>query len=486
MESAGTRWAMQDEADEEFGVRQLIAALLSPATLAHVLLLVFASVALLATTSKMDGGSGYTAVIITALAAAQVLTALVARSERGLSMLSVKGGAGLRARLIASLRSLLLPILFTGLIAVTLLSTVAAEESARATWALAVAGLFIAWSAGQALSFRAAVSNWTRGRMRCADETPRDGGLRRFAIIAGFEQLLVAGAIAVLFGQIIPDRLGRQPEPLIWLGFVAASIGLYSFGIFLGRKHLRQSLKTVGGAALAHRWALFCFAFGAWHMASLWRRVFSDPDDVVMLAEEAFLMTLTVFTAVWSLSSRSMKGGSRLFTDRNALFWALAFGYGYAGSIILLTDLTDGLPLFGSLPATLGMGHGITALTLAVAYGGPLAKPIIRPVDSAEGVTGDARADPEAGGAPAPVAIPDSSQMAGEGPSDSTGSTVPAPARSDSETTGSSLAGGNESPADGARSRSAEADMEPMLIPATELAGGDDDEPDDDDVELVD
>jgi hypothetical protein len=365
---------MEDEATEAeaFGIKQLIASLLSPATLAHVLLLVVASIALLATTSSIDGGAGYTAVLVTALVASQILTAFVASSDSGIRMLSVSGGNGFKARIVSSLRSLIIPLTFTTIIAGILLTTVAADEAARSTWAMVLAALFIAWSAGQALSFKAAMSAWVGGQKKTQVSEPKDGTLQGFIVRSSLEQIVIAGAIAALFGKVLPEKLGRTPDPLIWAGYFAASLGLFAIGIFLARNRLASSIKTVGGNARAHRWAFFCFAFTSWHLASLWRRVFTEPDDVVMLAEEATLMLLTVFTAVWSLSSKSMKGGSRLFTNRNALFWALAFGYGYSGSIIILTDLTDGLPLLGSLATTLGMGHGITALTLTLTFSAPL------------------------------------------------------------------------------------------------------------------
>ena len=60
-----------------------------------------------------------------------------------------------------------------------------------------------------------------------------------------------------------------------------------------------------------------------------------------MLVEELLLMVSTVFMAIWSLTSKSYKSVFRLVDERNALPIGLAFGYAYAGSVAMLTNVLN-------------------------------------------------------------------------------------------------------------------------------------------------
>lgn len=60
-----------------------------------------------------------------------------------------------------------------------------------------------------------------------------------------------------------------------------------------------------------------------------------------MLIEELVLMVSTVFMAIWGLTSRSYKSKFRLVDEHNALPIGLAFGYAYAGSVAMLTNVLD-------------------------------------------------------------------------------------------------------------------------------------------------
>ena len=74
-------------------------------------------------------------------------------------------------------------------------------------------------------------------------------------------------------------------------------------------------------------------------------------------------MVFAVVMAIWALSSRGVKSGSKLFTSENALFWGLAFGFGYAGSIAMITRLSG-----GGLATTMGFGHLVTAGALILMH----------------------------------------------------------------------------------------------------------------------
>ena len=88
-------------------------------------------------------------------------------------------------------------------------------------------------------------------------------------------------------------------------------------------------------------------------------------------------MILTVLLAIWSLASRDVNRGGKLFTSENALFWGLAFGFGYAGSIAMITNLSDSLG-GGNLATTMAIGHLVTAITIIMIHSKTLTKHKIR------------------------------------------------------------------------------------------------------------
>jgi hypothetical protein len=70
------------------------------------------------------------------------------------------------------------------------------------------------------------------------------------------------------------------------------------------------------------------------------------------------LMILTVFMAIWALTSKADGRNSKLFTKDNALFWGVAFGYAYAGSVAMITSVFD------DLTAVLIGGHILVVATV--------------------------------------------------------------------------------------------------------------------------
>jgi hypothetical protein len=86
-----------------------------------------------------------------------------------------------------------------------------------------------------------------------------------------------------------------------------------------------------------------------------------------MIIEEFILMVFTVLLAIWSLASRDVSRGGKLFTSENALFWGLAFGFGYAGSIAMITNMSNSIG-GGNLATTMAIGHLVTAITLIMIH----------------------------------------------------------------------------------------------------------------------
>ena len=69
-------------------------------------------------------------------------------------------------------------------------------------------------------------------------------------------------------------------------------------------------------------------------------------------------MIVTVFLAIWALTSKGEGSTSELFTPENALFWGVSFGYAYAGSVAMLTSVMDEIRL------VLIAGHILVVITV--------------------------------------------------------------------------------------------------------------------------
>lgn len=92
---------------------------------------------------------------------------------------------------------------------------------------------------------------------------------------------------------------------------------------------------------VARKWFWATQLFITWHVLSIFRSVDSASNDTLIFIEELFLMIITVFLAIWALTSKGEGTQSTLFTRENALFWGVAFGYAYAGSVAMITSVMD-------------------------------------------------------------------------------------------------------------------------------------------------
>jgi len=83
-----------------------------------------------------------------------------------------------------------------------------------------------------------------------------------------------------------------------------------------------------------------------------------SPNPVEIFIEEILLMIFTVFMAIWSLTSKGYATKFKLLNEENSLPWGLAFGYAYAGSVAMLTNVFD------EITTVMTIGHIIVILTV--------------------------------------------------------------------------------------------------------------------------
>ena len=363
--------------EPKFGLWELISTLMDLKTLPHILLLLILSTILYALAQGPDSANLYSAIGFISLSFGYSLTAMSTRWDFAHKMVRVEGLASdswFKSMLLRSLRAWTLPLLLSGLICFGLLQLVKGNENWETWIPLSLATLFLLWSIGQGLSFKSGTSSWLANGKKVLDDTVRESSV----IGISTWQILAVTTVAILIGYGYSSGFqGETSEKLKWIGFIILAIIIQIAMIYWIKDTITDVSATKGGARFATRWGIISQIFVTWHLASAWRRLIDEPSALTMIIEEFTLMILTVLLAIWSLASRDVNRGGKLFTSENALFWGLAFGFGYAGSIAMITNLSDSLG-GGNLATTMAIGHLVTALTIIMIHSKTLRKHKIR------------------------------------------------------------------------------------------------------------
>ena len=355
----------EDEILEEppFGLGELLVTLVDLKTLPHVILLLILSIILYIFAQFSETGATYSAIGFLSLSIGYAATAASTRWDFIHRLVRVDGlasGSWLKSLMIRSLRSWIVPLVISSIIAIGFIQLTKNDDNWNNWLPLGLASLFLLWSIGQGTSFRSGTASWLAGK-KTMDTDARSGGINGIV----FWQLFAVTAVAILIGFGFSSGFeGELSDNLKWIGFIAIAVGIQIGLVFWIKDTLTDVVSTRGGARFATRWSVLSQIFVTWHIASAWRRLIDDPSPFAMVIEELILMVITVLLAIWSLASRNVSRGGKLFTSNNALFWGLAFGFGYAGSIAMITSLSGN----GNLAKTMAIGHIVTAITILIVH----------------------------------------------------------------------------------------------------------------------
>tara|TARA_A100001037_G_scaffold306277_1_gene350360 strand:- start:2008 stop:3303 length:1296 start_codon:yes stop_codon:yes gene_type:complete len=349
---------------EKFGLGDLLSTLLDLKTLPHIILLMMLSSTLYAF-AQIDSLLYFSAIGFISLSFGYAITATATRWDAIFNLVRVNeisSDSWIKSLIMRSIRSWSVPIIISSIIAL-IISIISSNNDSIKDWVpFGLASLFLVWSIGQGSSFKSSTYAWISSSTKITDSTAREGTL--FGAIIG--QLIGVVTFSIIIGYGYSSGF-EGDNNFKWFGFVIISILLQIVLIFLHSGKLREITLTRGGATLANRWGLISQIFIIWHIASAWRRLIDDPSPITMILEEFVLMLLTVVLAIWALASRNVSKGGKLFTSDNALFWGLSFGFGYAGSIAMISNITNGIG-GNNIATTMAIGHIITALTIIILY----------------------------------------------------------------------------------------------------------------------
>ena len=368
--------------DEDFTLKKLVHTLLAKETLPHLLLLVIASSALFIF-AKLDAeNSGIIAISYIALSIGYTAVALTSSNEKVYSILQAKTsesnhdkkkvGIPIQNKLMriskSWLKAWLLPLAYTGIIFGIMLALFGKDsrlEEIGNMLPIILGGFFIAWSATQAISFKNSVVASIKRKTETDEviETlPKTlfANIAQMLIIVGFSAILV-----IIFYHYLQGAEGEVTDVFKGEGGIFLAIVL---GMVLLLQNSTRSMRIIAGhrkstSRFTFWWSLILGLFMSWHLLSIYRRVVGAEDGLLMVVEEIALMIFTVLMTIWSLSSRGISEGSKLFTKRNVLFWGLSFGFGYAGSITMVTVIVG-----QNVNFVIGIGHGVTLLTLLILH----------------------------------------------------------------------------------------------------------------------
>ena len=211
--------------------------------------------------------------------------------------------------------------------------------------------LFVAWAIAQGWFFAYATSN--------SIKTPDTGTLKDASNHSPIPSLVTTSTLMIAMTIIVTEAFRFS------LGSTQFSVWPYvaSFAVFALSVRITWTLRQKASThtathAVAKRWFHVTQLFITWHVLSIVRSIDSASSTTLIFIEELVLMIFTVFMAIWALTSKADGRKSTLFTKDNALFWGVAFGYAYAGSVAMITSVFD------DLTAVLIGGHILVVATV--------------------------------------------------------------------------------------------------------------------------
>ena len=314
----------------------LLKSLLSPTTFPHLLMLALASIALFVL-ARMEA-EVWSAYGFIGFSVAYLCLAPLSKNERlgGLLRYKTDDESSEKPPVSARFKILIVPIVL-GFVIIVLISVIFGEggvlSQVGSFLPAILGGLFVLWAVAQGRFFGLATMN--------AINVPEEGqsnpnGYSPFPSLVMTSTLVVVMTFAVTEG--LRFVLGSSSFSVWPYVFSFAAYGLCIYATWAQRK--KASLHSVTHV-VARKWFWATQLFITWHVLSIFRSIDSASTDTLIFIEELLLMIITVFLAIWALTSKGEGSESTLFTRDNALFWGVAFGYAYAGSVAMITSVMD-------------------------------------------------------------------------------------------------------------------------------------------------
>jgi hypothetical protein len=320
----------------------LLKSMMKPKTLPHVGFMIV-SCAILFT--FFSGNQHLQAVIFIGLSVAYLLLGIFL-GEKFENILGVKSEEE-QSIVKRTIFPILPPIGLGALLIFTMLVTLDFENGVGEYLPTLLASLFVIWSVLQGR----ALLNWLRLSGHQVRFVPTNSILQ-----IGIFLVLV---YVVVYGYetfVLNESSVSFPSYGLMFVLIGVSLGL----ILYSTKKEKIQANTSELKNAYSRVIFLAMVFLTWHFFTVQRQVKDSSGSTLMYFEELFLMIFTVIMSIWALTSKSFKSHLQLVNEKNALPIGIAFGFAYAGSIAVLSDL------FGDVRNVLIAGHGIVAITVVL------------------------------------------------------------------------------------------------------------------------
>lgn len=248
----------------------------------------------------------------------------------------------------------------SALLIVVLLTLLMGEDGAISGasqyFPLFLGSLFVVWSSVQGSSFSkwASTVSTSQKTSEKNSKNPMQSAVSG-GIIIGIFALVATTAFYMIEGS--KDNIGQAMIHSI--PFMITTLLIYAFaGNYWNWNSKKLAAVNPRLGKFSSRWTTICFVFITWHTLTIWRQIFMDPNQIQIFIEELSLMIFTVFIAIWSMTNKGFKSKLNLINENNALFWGLAFGYAYAGSVAMLSNVFD------NIETVMQLGHFVVIITV--------------------------------------------------------------------------------------------------------------------------
>ncbi|MEC7253947.1 MAG: hypothetical protein VXV89_03175 [Candidatus Thermoplasmatota archaeon] len=314
----------------------LLKSLVSPSTFPHLVMLAVISVGFFVLARvEAEVWSAYGFV---AFSLAYLCLAPLSKNERLGEILrhSKEPDLTLKQSLLARLKTLAIPLVL-GILFMFLIYLILGENGILSEVGsflpAALGGLFVLWAVAQGRFFGLATMN--------AIIVPEEGESN----VDGYSpvpSLLMTSTLVIVMTFAVTEGLRfflSNSSFSLWPYLF--SFAVYGVCIYISWGQRKQASMHTMTHTVARKWFWATQLFITWHVLSIYRSIDTASTDALIFIEELLLMIVTVFLAIWAVTSKGEGSESSLFTRDNALFWGLAFGYAYAGSVAMITAVMD-------------------------------------------------------------------------------------------------------------------------------------------------
>ena len=346
----------------ETSLWRLFKTLLSPKTMPHIVMISVLSI-LLHIMSSADSLTNFSAVAFIGLSIGYCITAIGSKNERIRAWtisesISEVSSDNIFIAFFKKFKICLFPLTIATF-SIVVLYTIFGENGiipqVYELIPLFLGSLFVIWAIIQGISF----STWASSLS--AKKSINEGRISslKFSTAVNGSILMIFSTIIVGIFQYFKKSSASVVDVIfdnwIYLGLVLVTFSSTTIWTWNVRK-LSNNYKSLD--SFSNRWTLICHLFLSWHILTVWRQNFMSPNPVEIFIEEILLMIFTVFMAIWSLTSKGYATKFKLLNEENSLPWGLAFGYAYAGSVAMLTNVFD------EITTVMTIGHIIVILTV--------------------------------------------------------------------------------------------------------------------------